>query len=224
MSEVLDFANRQLHEDNGARQAAFAFDSLIDPSPQLTLSFELQALEKTLRAALIVVDEQGTIRGLTKRAGALLVGRLGFDLRDGRLRLERASLQRRFVELLATMRTVDPDAPLTVLGVPDSDGRVRYALKVMPLAGLNGGGAALLAISDLLNENNVARRTVATLFGLSEREAELADYFSRGLRIDEIAREMGVTPNTARVHLRSVFNKSGCSSQVELARLIAFIP
>jgi DNA-binding CsgD family transcriptional regulator len=62
------------------------------------------------------------------------------------------------------------------------------------------------------------------VFRLSDREACFAELFAAGHRIDAIAERMGVTSNTARVHLRHVFAKTGCSSQIELARKLACIP
>jgi DNA-binding CsgD family transcriptional regulator len=62
------------------------------------------------------------------------------------------------------------------------------------------------------------------VFRLSVREAHFAELFAAGYRIDAIAQAMGVTPNTARVHLRHVFAKTGCSNQIELARKFACIP
>jgi DNA-binding CsgD family transcriptional regulator len=56
------------------------------------------------------------------------------------------------------------------------------------------------------------------------REAEFAELFAAGHRIEMIAQIMGVAMNTARVHLRHVCAKVGCTSQIELARMLASIP
>jgi DNA-binding CsgD family transcriptional regulator len=65
---------------------------------------------------------------------------------------------------------------------------------------------------------------VTKVFTLSEREAELAELFASGLRVDAIAGRMRISVNTARVHLRNVFAKTGCTSQIELARTFAHMP
>jgi DNA-binding CsgD family transcriptional regulator len=81
-----------------------------------------------------------------------------------------------------------------------------------------------LIIADLASEIRVSRSAVARTFQLSTREAELAELFSTGLRVDAIAARMGISANTARIHLRNVFAKTGCANQVELARLFAHMP
>jgi FixJ family two-component response regulator len=56
---------------------------------------------------------------------------------------------------------------------------------------------------------------------LSTREREIVEHLSRGNRVPEIALELGISPNTVRNHLKSVFRKLGVSSQVELLSLLA---
>ncbi len=48
----------------------------------------------------------------------------------------------------------------------------------------------------------------------------MAIHLANGLNIDEAAAGLGMTRNTARAHLRSVFNKTGISRQPALVRLI----
>ena len=89
---------------------------------------------------------------------------------------------------------------------------------------LEKSGVALLAVMDMLGSVQIMRTKAASIFGLSEREAELAELFSQGLRVQEIAVRMGVAVNTARVHLRNVFTKTGANSQIELARIFTMLP
>ncbi len=56
---------------------------------------------------------------------------------------------------------------------------------------------------------------------LSAREREIVEHLSGGRRVPEIATTLGISPNTVRNHLKSVFRKLGVSSQVELLSLLA---
>jgi FixJ family two-component response regulator len=56
---------------------------------------------------------------------------------------------------------------------------------------------------------------------LSAREREIVEHLSGGHRVPEIATTLGISPNTVRNHLKSVFRKLGVSSQVELLSLLA---
>jgi DNA-binding CsgD family transcriptional regulator len=112
-----------------------------------------------------------------------------------------------------------------VIGIPDKEGRLRYALRVVASGDDSSDDAvAIIAISDLFSRGAVCRDAVGKLFCLSDREAELAELFAIGCSLPEIASHMHVAVNTARVHLRNVFQKTGCSSQVELARKFAALP
>ncbi len=80
--------------------------------------------------------------------------------------------------------------------------------------------AVVLYLTDSLDRHRASRKAIRGLFGLTEAEAWLAVMLARGLSLDESAAELGVTRNTARAQLRSVFSKTGVGRQAELVRLI----
>jgi DNA-binding CsgD family transcriptional regulator len=57
--------------------------------------------------------------------------------------------------------------------------------------------------------------------GLSPCEIRLVAHLVAGQTIEEAARELHVTPNTARTHLKSIFLKTGVRRQSELIRRIS---
>jgi DNA-binding CsgD family transcriptional regulator len=178
---------------------------------------------------ILIIDEQRHVLFANSRARAFLVAKGGLEQRGGRIHVERANVDRALGDLLkavfATGQDRSPPAdPAAILGVPDREGRTRYALKIIPCATDQARVGALLVVADLTSEARVSRSAVARTFQFSAREAELAELFSSGLRIDAIAGRMGISSNTARIHLRNVFAKTGCANQVELARLFAHMP
>lgn len=59
------------------------------------------------------------------------------------------------------------------------------------------------------------------IFGLTERELQVAALLSKGLSIIDIAEVMNIKPGTARIHLKRVFEKSGTRRQAELVSLLS---
>jgi len=190
-----------------------------------------RTIAKSLPWGLLVVSEDSTIIFASDLALSLLEEEgSGLSSKSGAFRVKRASVDRGMQDLIRlnalgavpTRKDSDPN----VVGVPDLDGRIRYAIRVLPFAdeGQEESGLALVAIIDLKGQQQIKRSAAASIFQLSDREAEFAVLFSRGFRIKEIAVRMEVAVNTARVHLRNVFQKTGCSNQIELARRFALLP
>jgi DNA-binding NarL/FixJ family response regulator len=51
---------------------------------------------------------------------------------------------------------------------------------------------------------------------VSPREWEVLERLRTGLRVSTIARELEISPNTVRNHLKSIYRKLGVRSQTEL--------
>jgi DNA-binding CsgD family transcriptional regulator len=60
-----------------------------------------------------------------------------------------------------------------------------------------------------------------TAFGLTEAEAAVAQRIARGEGLPVVAAALGVSPSTARTHLKHTFDKTGTHRQAELAALLA---
>jgi DNA-binding CsgD family transcriptional regulator len=189
-------------------------------------SLSAEALQQCIPWGILTVDQQRRIVFANPRGRAFLDARSGLEERSGRIHVERANIDRCLGELVQRAVAASPTAIFVeeTLGVPDRQGHTRYAVKVVRCRMDQGEAAALLIITDLLSSVHVSRAAVTKVFHLSEREAELAELFASGLRIDAIAPRMGISVNTARVHLRNVFVKTGCASQIELARTFAHMP
>ena len=197
----------------------------------------LATVEAWLPWGLMVVDKDGQIIFASRRARALLNDGSALSAVSGALRVERACVDRRLRELIRLAAGCDIPAVqdsmpqdslpqgsmLNVIGIPDRNGRTRYAIRMLPFL-CKEEELVLIAIVDLMVRLQIKASAAATIFQLSGREAEFAELFSAGLRINEIADQMHVAINTARVHLRNVFQKTGCCNQIELARTFALLP
>ena len=63
-------------------------------------------------------------------------------------------------------------------------------------------------------------RSAAIVFGLSDAQQRLAVLVADGLSLASAAARMGITVNTARTHLRRMYDKTGVRNQTALLRLL----
>jgi DNA-binding CsgD family transcriptional regulator len=221
-SSKLDDASTTQQPPPGVPLAAPA---LLQPSGE----HEAELVRNCIPWGVLIVDEACQILSSNRRGESFLRSGNGLEERGGKLRLERSSSDRSLRELVQwasapeNART-DPPSGSNTLGVPGHDGRIRFAVRVVPCSHDGLLRSALVIIADLASTSHMDRTSAMRVFRLSVREAHFAELFAAGYRIDAIAEAMGVTPNTARVHLRHVFAKTGCSNQIELARKFACIP
>lgn len=86
------------------------------------------------------------------------------------------------------------------------------------------GGAVLLRLIDPADAPLPAPGALQDQFGFTQAEAALAVDILGGNDLAASARHRGITRNTARVHLRRLFEKTGTRRQAELMRLLLLCP
>jgi DNA-binding NarL/FixJ family response regulator len=77
-----------------------------------------------------------------------------------------------------------------------------------------------LIVSILSAESRSAELAPAVRRLLTEREAAIAELVAAGRRDHEIAGSLHISPNTVKHHLKSIYQKLGVHSRVELAGLL----
>jgi DNA-binding CsgD family transcriptional regulator len=115
---------------------------------------------------------------------------------------------------------------IALAALNDADGR-RYILQIHPLLErtrdlfLAASAIAVLIERDRSpGYSRPSARTIAPLFGLTEREAEVACLRAEGLEFPAISSLLGISPDTARTYLKFAYDKIGVSRQAELSALI----
>lgn len=68
--------------------------------------------------------------------------------------------------------------------------------------------------------SSLSVRRAGPLDALTAREIEIARALSRGASHKLIARDLGISPATARNHIQSIYRKTGIDNRVSLARLV----
>ncbi|WP_449473423.1 helix-turn-helix transcriptional regulator [Sphingobium chungangianum] len=105
----------------------------------------------------------------------------------------------------------DHDLPLTII--------VRPGPGYFPLRQPNRR-TAILVLRDPAAQAAWPAETLARLFGLSAAEALLASKLAKGASLEEAAMELGISRNTVRSQLQSIFLKTGINRQSDLIRAL----
>jgi DNA-binding CsgD family transcriptional regulator len=199
---------------------------------------ELQALKDALESALewlpigyLLVDREGRVLKTNRSAHATVQRCDGLSMRGGRLE---ASDGQAAVTLREAIRRA-------------SDGDVQDAIALGGIVHISRGGerplavmlvpiqpprhsvdpAALVAL--LIPEGDVGRQKgghlLRDLYGLTQREGDIASDFLQGHRVNDIARQRELSVNTVRTHLKRLLEKTRTTRQVDLLRvLVASFP
>jgi DNA-binding NarL/FixJ family response regulator len=108
----------------------------------------------------------------------------------------------------------DGQSPAVTL-LTDARGEPLY-VHAMPLC---TGGEPQLVVS--VRELGIEREAFARRYGLSPREAEVAELVLRGYANPVIALTLGIAPTTTKRHLTRIFDKIGVDSRTQLVSRLA---
>jgi DNA-binding CsgD family transcriptional regulator len=177
---------------------------------------------------VVLVDQQGNRLVANRRAQEILMAGDGLMANGDGLRAELCDETARLDRLLGsalkaaggqassaggTLSITRPSGahPLSVLVVP-------LRTKAETLGDRVPAAAIFLNDPDMRTDSN--EQHLRELYALTVVEARLAAWLSRGKSVEEAARAMGVTVNTARAYLKRIYNKTGVRRQSELVRLL----
>lgn len=102
-----------------------------------------------------------------------------------------------------------------------------YLMAVRPQKVMGAFGAtplALVLLHDPALNSNLDPFIVAETFDLTPAEARVAVQMVNGLTADEIAQKSGVSVNTVKSQIKSLFQKTGTTRQAELVSVIHRMP
>lgn len=202
-----------------------------------TVSARLQMLDAStsildaLDVALVFLTGFGEPIQCSDAAEAIVASADGLSVVNGKLHATEPRVDARLREALraATCAGRAIDSPSTVT-IDRPSMKRPYRLLMSPLrhglpqfAGMRQP-EVLLLILDSENQRPVAVEVLRRIYGLTEREAALASVLSTGKPVDEAAGELGMAYETARSHLRRIFNKTETSRQTELMMVLGRLP
>lgn len=205
--------------------------------PHLTTAFELHSRFQThiqqrsgltvllgaMQAGALLCDGAGTVLLINARAQTLLEENRGILIADGKIALsnpDRTRKLRNAIEAVGQGSIASFRLAIKWSALP------QLIVKVLPAASLPGQDSQVRAQVAIFFEESGSTgidddRVLMDMFNLTKREAQIASLIAKGRSPDEIGKQLGISVNTVRWNLRSIYGKTGTASQLSLAVLIA---
>jgi DNA-binding CsgD family transcriptional regulator len=86
--------------------------------------------------------------------------------------------------------------------------------------GLSQSAVAALFVTPTLEQPQLPADALALLYDLTPAETRVLLAVARGESQAQVAASLGVLPSTVKTHLVHIFEKTGCSRQADLMRLV----
>jgi DNA-binding CsgD family transcriptional regulator len=119
---------------------------------------------------------------------------------------------------------------VTTLAPLTRDSKRRHFMQIVPVPGrardIFHSAAAIAVLIDVRSPPRHAgldASTIGCALALTDREAAVACLLAEGLAPADIAARLRMQPSTARVHLRSIFEKTGTKRQAELVAFLGHL-
>ena len=191
-----------------------------------TLRFILDRLER----AVLVADPDGKVRFANQAADRLLSRGEAIDATRGRLRAERPRDTEQLLSLIDRAADTAVGAGATAvdaIALPSARRDRPLAVVAEPLApahsdqlGHRSKPGAILFISDSEASVRPPVERLRVVYGLTPAESRLAALVADGHDTTAAAERLGISLNTAKFHLKTVFEKIGVSRQAQLVRRV----
>lgn len=177
----------------------------------------------------LLFDEFGRLAHANRSAETLLAGRHSMWLEHGHLVTREPEVTRNFaLELTKALRASQGESSeLNGVVSLSRRGQMPLVLMLAPMrfkGEARTQGAALLFVFDPEVTPEITADTVRQLFGLTKSEAKLAAALCAGSTMDDVATHRGISINTAKSQLKSIFIKTGTSRQADLIALLLASP
>ena len=183
-------------------------------------------------AALIALDARGQVLHVNRSAQTLLLECPDLQVTRGRLVATRSADDAQVRALLnAALQGSAPAERLAMrLGSAQAQpGAAQLLLEVQPIYrgfdaravdALCPEGAALWVSLKDVRRVHPSAQALRSVFGLTQRESEVAQRLCMGQVLGEIAADLHIAQDSVRQHLKSVFSKTQTRNQPQLVSLI----
>lgn len=193
-------------------------DGLLDSG---AAAFGFSDLAERLGIGALLVRKDRRMQDASARAHAVLLESDGLFISGGRLCV---AIPSEMDELKRLLRAVaDGERPTATLAVTRPSGRNDLGLvisRATPLADV-GEADLIVSIRDTDREMVRAPEVLRALYGFTAAEAELVADLVNGMSVEEAEAHRGISHNTTRAHLRSIYAKVGVGRLVDLVRAVA---
>ncbi len=193
-------------------------------------NFAQEALNQ-LALGVAVVDQHGHVLYTNQSAASILAADDGLGLnRANQCRATTSEVSTALLDLIRntlTREELDSEDP-AALSVERPSMLRPYCVFVAPIGSAERAGPdeklAAMFISDPEQMPVPAIDQIVTLYGLSRSQAIIVRSLAFGMKVEDAAREAGITVSTARTYLKLIFSKTETSRQSELLKLVLSVP
>jgi len=178
--------------------------------------------------AFLLLGSSGALVFANDAATAILAANDGLTCAGGQLKAARSSETAKLARLVADAIAVsisEGDHPGGRMLVSRPSRRRPYVLRVLPAPPLDRfltrrSIACIVQVQDLSEVCVPSKEALSTVFGLTDRETDLALGLIRYAALEAAAAQAQMAVNTARNHLKSIFRKTGTTGQAEMIQLL----
>ena len=189
------------------------------------LSAGLETALNLLPSGIILLGAKGQVVNMNRAAFALVSERDGLLVTPSGLRAERPSESSLLEKAIGEGASISNGHGLWAGGTVLVSRRNRPPLQIVvssirDLAITSQMVAAIVFITDPLRRQRPRQEALRAHYGLTPAECRVALLLSDGHAPRKIANMVGVTDNTVRSQIKSIFSKTGVKRQGELIRLL----
>lgn len=192
---------------------------------QLRADGLLDAMDRMPYGLILLADDWNIVEA-SAAARALMTRRAGIHADGGRLGFVRSADERAFAARLKE----DPNrARLNDSVQIPRPNSLPLSLIVLPLKPsqeqwMRATARWLVLVFDPDVQPQLPERQLQQALGITAAEAALVQRIASGLSVTEAAQQLGVTRNTVRAQLKSVYAKTGVNTQAQLVRRVLIGP
>ena len=179
---------------------------------------------------IIALAENGDIKMVNTKAEEILQQKDGIEFRDNTLSISDPHVADTVADYLANIaRPQGAELPAMdwnmAIKRPSGKPDLQFILGSIKLRewNLESGPADRVAIIYLHDPQDTTRPTVEQLqkfYGFTKAQARIADALYSGISVSQAAKELNISVNTVRTHLRNIYAKVGVKTQTELLGLL----
>lgn len=180
--------------------------------------------------ASIILNADLEVFSANTQAQQILTSEDGVFLRRNALHCCENSDQQKLEDacraLLATARDVEQpvDTRSISIGRTSSESKWNVHIRIVEKQDVvfgEGGPELVLLIQGQVRDGAPSQSRLIEMFRVTPAEAKLLTHLVEGLTLTEAAEALGVSRNTARTQLSSIFTKTGVNRQTQLVKLVA---
>jgi DNA-binding CsgD family transcriptional regulator len=189
-----------------------------------------EELLSSMGIASVILNDKLQVHSANKQAKQILTTKDGVFLRNNSFRCshnaDQQKLQDACRELLASPPDDEQSQRTSSISIDrlNSESKWDVHIRIVEKRSVNfgeGGPQLVLLLQKPVRDNAPSQSRLIEMFGLTAAEAKLIPHLLEGLTLTATATALGVSRNTARSQLSSIFTKTGVNRQNQLVKLVS---